>query len=141
MKWLIAPWRRMFDFSGRATRREYWSFIGTFYAGLFLYLLLIGAFVPVDAAGEAEDTVSQLVGLVTMLIFLFAFIAGLSAAVRRVHDHDKTGWFILLGMIPAIGWIFFLIMMLTPGTDGPNSYGSDPRDPHSDMNETAGIFA
>ncbi|HEY5722397.1 MAG TPA: DUF805 domain-containing protein [Allosphingosinicella sp.] len=139
MKWLIAPWRRTFDFSGRATRREYWSFVGTFYAGLFAYLLLIGALAPVD--GVPSRALSQIIGLVSLLLMLFAAIAGLSAAVRRIHDHDKTGWFILLGAVPAIGWIFFLFMMLTPGTDGPNTYGSDPRDPHADMNEVVGIFA
>ena len=141
MKWLIAPWRRMFDFSGRGTRREYWCFILTFYAGLFVYLMLVGAFVPEGTGGEAADKVDTFLGLVTLLILLFSFIAGLSAAVRRVHDHDKSGWFILLGMIPAIGWLFFLFLMLTKGTDGPNSYGSDPRDPHADMNEVVGIFA
>jgi uncharacterized membrane protein YhaH (DUF805 family) len=140
MKWIIAPWRRIFDFSGRATRREYWSFVLTFYAGIFLYLLLIGALVPADGS-EPSDEFNQIVGAVSILLMLFSSIAGLSASVRRVHDHDKTGWFVLLGAIPAIGWIFFLIMMLTPGTKGPNSYGSDPRDPNADMNEVVGIFA
>ena len=140
MKWLIAPWRRMFDFSGRATRREYWSFVGTFYVGAFAYLLLIGSFVPAKASGGYESY-AQMSALVALLLLLLAAIAGLSAAVRRVHDHDKTGWFILLGMVPVIGWLFFLFLMLTKGTDGPNSYGSDPRDPQADMNEVVGIFA
>jgi uncharacterized membrane protein YhaH (DUF805 family) len=141
MKWLIAPWRRMFDFSGRATRREYWSFVGTFYAGMFLYFFLLGLLAPPPPGRGIDMSLSGVIGVVTILLLLFASIAGLSAAVRRVHDHDKTGWFILLGMIPAVGWIFFLFLMLASGTDGPNSYGSDPRDPHADMNEVVGIFA
>jgi uncharacterized membrane protein YhaH (DUF805 family) len=140
MKWIILPWRRAFDFSGRATRREYWTFVATFYGGLFVYLLLIGALVPTNN-GEADEQISKLIGLVTIILMLGAMIAGLSAAVRRLHDHDKTGWFILLAAVPAIGWLFFLFMMLTPGTDGPNSYGSNPRDPHVDMNEVVGIFS
>jgi len=137
MKYLWMPWRRAFDFSGRSTRREYWSYVGTFYAGLFAYLLLVGALFP-DEIGEKT---SQAIGAVTLLLFLFSALVGLAAGVRRLHDHDKTGWFILLAAVPAIGWLFFLFMMLTPGTDGPNSYGSNPRDPHADMSEVAGVFS
>jgi uncharacterized membrane protein YhaH (DUF805 family) len=61
-----------------------------------------------------------------VIVILFMILAQLAAGVRRIHDHDKTGWFILLALVPLIGWIFFLIMMLTPGTPGENSYGYDP---------------
>ncbi|HEX5183359.1 MAG TPA: type II toxin-antitoxin system prevent-host-death family antitoxin [Allosphingosinicella sp.] len=53
-------------------------------------------------------------------------VAHLAVAVRRLHDHDKTGRFYLLAFVPLIGWLFALFMMLTPGTEGENSYGCDP---------------
>ena len=140
MKWIIMPWRRAFDFSGRSTRREYWTYFATFYVILFAYFFLLGLLAPYMEP-ELGLGSSLAVTLPLMLYLLGSVIVGLSAAVRRVHDHDKSGWFILLGAIPAVGWIFFLFLMLTPGTDGANSYGSDPRDPHADMNEVVGIFA
>ena len=130
IKWLTMPWRRAFDFSGRSTRREYWIFVGTFYAGLFIMLFLLGLILPFIKP-QAESPMSSTLGILITLPFLIftlaAMIVGLSAAVRRLHDHDKSGWFILLSAIPLIGWFFFLIMMLTPGTDGGNGYGDDPR--------------
>ena len=71
-----------------------------------------------------------------------AGIATISAGVRRIHDHDKTGWLLLLSFVPLFGWIFLLIMTLTPGTRGENSYGYDPREgdaPSAD--EMAAIFS
>jgi uncharacterized membrane protein YhaH (DUF805 family) len=51
----------------------------------------------------------------------------LAATVRRLHDQDKSGWFVLIYFIPFVGGIIFLILMLMPGTDDWNSYGDDPR--------------
>ena len=62
-----------------------------------------------------------------LILYLFAFIATLSASVRRLHDHDKSGWFYLVSMFPFFGWIFFLFMMFTPGDEEENSYGPNPR--------------
>jgi uncharacterized membrane protein YhaH (DUF805 family) len=62
------------------------------------------------------------------IFVLFLLVPMLAVAVRRVHDHDKTGWLLLLGIVPAVGWIFTLILMLTPGGEGENGYGEDPRD-------------
>jgi uncharacterized membrane protein YhaH (DUF805 family) len=77
-----------------------------------------------------------------VILAIFLFIGGLSVGVRRIHDHDKSGWLILLGAIPLIGWILHLILMLTPPTPGENSYGHDPREgdhPHPDA--LAGVFS
>ena len=141
MRWIWMPWRRAFDYSGRAPRREYWLYVAGVVVILFVYLLLIGTFVP-DAENEVDAAdIDRWLGFATIILLLGLMLVGLSAAVRRLHDHDKSGWFILLAAVPAVGWIFFLIMMLTPGTDGPNSYGINPRDEQRDMNEVAGIFA
>jgi uncharacterized membrane protein YhaH (DUF805 family) len=135
MNWLTRPWRHAFDYSGRSPRREYWLFTGQFLFGTFL----IGAL-----AGAIEGTIGASQGWADIVVILFILACmpvGLSAAVRRIHDHDKPGWCVLLYFVPFVGVFIFLFMMLATGTDGPNSYGSDPRDPHVDMNEVVGIFS
>lgn len=136
--WALRPWRRAFDFRGRATRREYWLFyVQLAVAWVTLSLLmaqLIGTFESV--------VVNVILSLALVGFMLFACIAILSASIRRLHDHDKTGWLFLLTLIPLVGWIFFLIMMLTPGTRGENDYGYDPRDgERPELEEIASIFA
>lgn len=125
MYWVKRPWRQLFDFSGRATRREYWLFVLQLYLLLFL-VGFVGAIVIIAMSTET-DTYEQLVPLSVLVLFVLGTIPFLSATVRRIHDHNKTGWLLLLWFIPAVGWIFFLIMMLAPGTDGENDYGPDPR--------------
>lgn len=122
--WIVNPWRSAFDFRGRATRREYWFFLIQLWLGWFVVAMAVTAFVDTWMK-EVSD-----LELGSTLIALFAatFIPYLSASVRRLHDHDKSGWLYLLTVIPLVGWIFWLIMMLTPGTPGENSYGPDPRE-------------
>lgn len=136
--WVLRPWRQWLDFSGRATRREYWLFYVQLFAAFFALMFVAGR-----VAVPAGPNAAAIVVLVAMLLFyLYAFIATLSASVRRLHDHDRTGWLYLITLIPLVGWIFFLIMMLTPGTEGENSYGLDPRERDRTSPETvAGVFS
>jgi uncharacterized membrane protein YhaH (DUF805 family) len=99
------------NFSDRACRSEYWFW--------FLFVI-IGDIVTVgiDAAIGVQVT-SALFGLAVL-------IPGIAIAVRRLHDLDRTGWWILLWFIPIVGWIILLIWFCTKGTDGPNRFGPDP---------------
>ena len=137
--WVVRPWRQTFDFSGRATRREYWMFIVQLYLVLVLAIVGLGALAGTAGARTDESGMAGL-GLGVILLFLIAFIPYLSASIRRLHDHDKSGWLYLLAMVPLVGWIFYLIMMLTPGTPGENSYGPDPRD-RLGAEDMAGVFS
>lgn len=76
-----------------------------------------------------------------LILSLLLLIPYLSASIRRIHDHDKTGWLFLLSLVPVAGWIFFLIMMLTPGTQGPNNYGADPRDRLDPAEDVIEVFS
>jgi uncharacterized membrane protein YhaH (DUF805 family) len=67
---------------------------------------------------------------------LWAIIPGLAVTVRRLHDLDKSGWHLLIGLIPLVGGIILLIWYCTEGTRGPNRYGPDPLAGHA-----APIFA
>jgi uncharacterized membrane protein YhaH (DUF805 family) len=99
------------NFSGRACRSEYWYWV------LFIILADIVAGIIDYLLGM--QIVSSLFGLVTLL-------PGIAVSIRRLHDLDRTGWWILLALIPLIGWIILLIWYISKGTDGPNRFGPDP---------------
>jgi uncharacterized membrane protein YhaH (DUF805 family) len=126
MHWVVRPWRHAFKFTGRATRREYWLF----QAQLVVAYIAVVVLVALVVEGARSDLGGGVVGVGSMLALLLFFILSLASGVRRVHDHDKTGW------------IFFLIMTLTPGTAGENDYGRDPREgDHPSAEEMASIFS
>lgn len=104
--------RRWMDFEGRSSRSEYWYWM------LFVWLLCMA----LTLVGASMDSGSLLDGL----IMLFFFFAHLSVAVRRLHDLGKSGWWVLLCLIPFVGAVVLLIWYVTKGTDGPNQYGPDP---------------
>jgi uncharacterized membrane protein YhaH (DUF805 family) len=68
---------------------------------------------------------SVLSGLASLALFL----PSLAVAVRRLHDTDRTGWWVLIGLVPLIGWIIYLVFMCQRGTEGPNRFGADPLGP------------
>jgi len=98
-------------FSGRARRSEYWFFV------LFQVLANIVANI-VDHAIDAN--------LLSILVDLVLILPSLAVAVRRLHDIDKSGWWLLVGLIPLVGWVFIIIWACTKGTLGPNRFGPDP---------------
>lgn len=111
-----ACWHKYADFQGRARRSEYWYFaLGNFLVGIVLGIL--------DAAlfGSHGST-----GPLGLIYCLAALVPSLAVSVRRLHDTDKSGWFLLLGLIPLIGPIILLVFFATMGTSGSNRFGSDP---------------
>jgi uncharacterized membrane protein YhaH (DUF805 family) len=111
--------RKYVDFTGRARRAEYWWFI-------LFYCLLIGALSVADLMMlSARTGGSVLSGLASLALFL----PSLAVAVRRLHDTDRTGWWVLIGLVPLIGWIIYLVFMCQRGTEGPNRFGADPLGP------------
>lgn len=127
MEWMLLPLKRYFDFEGRSRRTEYWMY--TLMTAL-LYLLcialvVIGA-VGSEGSGEMNPTAMAGVGLMGLL-FLGLLIPSIAVQVRRFHDQDKSGWWVLLNLIPSIGGIIVLIFMCLEGTRGPNQYGPDPK--------------
>jgi uncharacterized membrane protein YhaH (DUF805 family) len=98
-------------FSGRACRSEYWYWI------LFYF---IGAIVA-----EIIDAVLGITAIYP-LFSLAVLLPGIAVAVRRLHDLDRSGWWILLGLIPLVGAIILIIWYCMKGTTGPNRFGPDP---------------
>lgn len=132
MHWMILPYRRYAEFSGRSRRREYWSFV-LFYFLVFVVLnVVFGHPQTVTGPGMAA-AYSGLTGIPAVIGSLFALgslIPHLAVAVRRLHDQNRSGWLILLGLIPILGWFALLVLHCLEGTPGPNRYGPDPKDPY-----------
>lgn len=101
------------DFSGRARRKEYWMFM------LFGYLLGVAAFLL--------DGVAAGGGIISGLLLLGLLVPSLAVAVRRMHDVGKSGWFLLITIIPLVGPIWLLILACTDSQPGTNQYGPNPK--------------
>jgi uncharacterized membrane protein YhaH (DUF805 family) len=99
------------NFSGRACRSEYWYWV------LFV---VIGQLV----SGVID---SWIVGAYILegIFFLATILPTVSVGVRRLHDLDRSAWWILLDLVPLVGWIILLIWFCFKGTDGPNRFGAD----------------
>ena len=144
MEWMLRPLRRYADFSGRSQRQEYWMFM---LLSALLYLaavivLVIFAETSNSAGKPGDPAVSNgmLIGIfLIILLYLALFIPTLAAKVRRLHDQDLSGWFVLLGFIPNLGWFIMLIFMCIDGTAGPNRFGPDPKGRGGDFH--ADVFA
>jgi uncharacterized membrane protein YhaH (DUF805 family) len=98
------------NFTGRACRSEYWYWV------LFTVIVSIVTFV-IDSIIGASVT-STIWELATIL-------PSIAIGVRRLHDTDRSGWWILLGLIPLVGAIILIIWFCSKGTDGPNRFGED----------------
>jgi uncharacterized membrane protein YhaH (DUF805 family) len=79
-----------------------------------------------DASEDTMMTICWILVVPYALYSLWAMIPGLAVTVRRLHDLDKSGWHILVGLIPLVGGIILIIWYATEGTRGPNRYGPDP---------------
>ena len=109
--------RNYFNFSGRAIRSEYW------YWTLFAAIVsaVINGLDQTANPGDQLGLFSAFNGLVSLALF----IPGLSVSVRRLHDIDRTGWWLLLGFT-IIGIFVVIYWACLRGTLGPNRFGPDP---------------
>jgi len=118
MDWYIGVWRKYAVFTGRARRQEYWMF----------FLINLGILIALGIVDAAVGTRTRAgFGVLTGIYDLAIFIPSLAVAVRRLHDTDKSGWWVLIGLVPAVGWIILLVLLALDGTHGPNRFGPDPK--------------
>ena len=130
MEWMLMPYRRYADFSGRSCRREYWMFTLLSVMVAFGTLILIAIGGGLSETGEAAPGILFWIGGAVLGIWVLAsIIPSIAVQVRRFHDQDKSGWLVLLNLIPSIGGIIVLVFMCLEGTRGPNQYGPDPKGP------------
>lgn len=123
MKWFIKCLRHYADFSGRARRREYWMFVLFNAIFIFVWAFLI-TFLATGHSYYDEGAFSMILQLSWFGLF---GLPGMAVAVRRLHDLGKSGWTILVGLIPVIGQIWMIVLMCTNGQTEVNRFGSDPK--------------
>ncbi|MFL2951401.1 MAG: DUF805 domain-containing protein [Candidatus Thalassarchaeaceae archaeon] len=110
-------------FSGRASRSEYWwAYLGYFVIATVLQIFaIIGGIILIDAGELALlPSLIAIVGIVAMIIPTIA------VSVRRMHDTGKSGWMLLILIIPCIGFILWIVWMVEDGQAHDNAYGPVP---------------
>ncbi|GAA3122487.1 uncharacterized membrane protein YhaH (DUF805 family) [Kribbella aluminosa] len=119
MQWYIDVLKKYAVFDGRARRKEYWMFVlFSVVASIILSLIdrILGTTYNNGTSGVLQTIYSLAVLLPTI-----------GVAIRRMHDTKRSGWWILINLIPCIGWIWFIVLAAQEGTAGQNEYGPDPK--------------
>lgn len=113
--------RKFATFSGRARRQEYWLFN--------LDCMIVSSFLSSLSLSLARNIVANIVvSIVAVAWSLFIIIPSLAVLVRRLHDVNRSGWWLLFLFLPIVGWIVLFVFTLLPGTVGENDYGDDPKE-------------
>jgi len=108
-------------FSGRAGRPEFWWWVlATFLLMAVAQLIDGGLIAPLTGAAAFSDEVGQ---PVSILVSLAIVLPNLAVAFRRLHDTDRSGWWILIGLVPVVGFLVLLWFYIQPGTEGANRFG------------------
>lgn len=110
MNWLLDPIKDHYvDFDGRATRQQYWMF----------FLMVFIASIVLSIVDGVLSTNAVLVGLFQLAVFL----PSIAIAIRRLHDIDKSGWWLLISFVPIVGAIILIVLLVLKGDATPNKYG------------------
>jgi uncharacterized membrane protein YhaH (DUF805 family) len=112
MDWYLAVLKQYAVFQGRARRKEYWMFT------LFNIIAYIACSIVDGVLGMM---------LFTPIYALAVLLPSLAVTIRRLHDTDRSGWWILIALVPAIGGIILLIFTCLEGTAGDNRFGANPK--------------
>ncbi len=141
MDWMSSPFRKYADFTGRATRREFWFF-------LLLYSVMVLVANFFDVLDGDRVVVAARMGAAELTVSILLLLPLLSTSARRLHDSDRSGWWMMLLYLPYVGWVAaqgrqdaelvvsgailvgfvaLVILFLLPGTPMENRFGSNPR--------------
>lgn len=135
MSLMFQPLKKYADFKGRARRSEFWLFT------LFIIIVEVIYFAALGATGgfgsQEPSGAALAVIAIFSLFFLAILIPSLALNFRRLHDTNRSAWWILISFIP-FGGIVLLVFYCLPGTQGPNKFGPDPKQTLAD---TAEAFA
>jgi len=120
MDWYLKVLKQYADFNGRARRKEYWMF--------FLFNMIFAALASLIDYSAGTVNYESGSGVFQGIYSLVVLIPGLAVAVRRLHDVGKSGWMLLLALIPLIGAIWLLVLMATDSKEGANKWGENPKE-------------
>ncbi len=123
MDWYLMVWKRYAEFSGRSRRKELWVFalINT----IICTVLYVGGMMM---AGQGSS-LGTLFSALYVIYALAALVPNLAVDVRRLHDIGKSGWWLLIAIVPIVGAIILIVWWATDGQPGDNQYGPNPKSP------------
>jgi uncharacterized membrane protein YhaH (DUF805 family) len=122
-------YRNYVTFSGRAARSEYWwFFLFSIIASILISIIeaRLGLGQGVFSSGDGGFSANYSGGILSGIWALGNFLPSLAVGVRRLHDTDRSGWWLLIAIVPLIGAIVLLVFLCSRGTSGPNRFGRDP---------------
>lgn len=121
--YILSIFQKVFDFRGRSTRTEYWTF------NIVMTVIIVCFWVSIKDHFETDYstyyiTLWSFSEIITDSVLLI--MVTLSISVRRLHDFNKSGYWLFLHLIPFVGQIILFIWSLQPSTNGKNTYGDEP---------------
>jgi uncharacterized membrane protein YhaH (DUF805 family) len=128
---MLQAYRRYADFEGRAGRAEYWLFVAL-YVLAALVCDVVGRLL--DAIGG--DNLALVIYLPYGVFLLVSFVPGLAVAFRRLHDIDRSAWWLLIVLVPVLGTLVLIVLNCLPGRPEPNRFGPQPGATRPDLQET-----
>ena len=121
MSWYLQVLKKYAVFSGRARRKEYWMFV------LFNIIFTVIAAIIDALIGSPY--------IIYALYCLAMIIPAIAVAARRLHDTDRSGWWILICLVPIVGAIILIIFLVLDSQPGENRFGANPKAPASQGQE------
>ena len=118
MNWYLDVLKKYAVFSGRARRKEYW---------MFVLVNVIITFVLGFIDGIVGTTLGNDMGLLSTLYTVAVLLPSLAVGVRRLHDTGRSGWWLLIALVPIIGAIVLLVFWVQDSQAGDNQYGPNPK--------------
>lgn len=120
MTWFIDCLKNKYaTFEGRARRKEYWFYV-------LFYCLAIIALAIVDGIAGTFSKQAE-IGLLSGLFILATFVPTLAVTVRRLHDTNRSGWWVLINLIPILGGIVVFVFTVLDSQPGANRFGPNPK--------------
>lgn len=119
MNWYLEVLRKYAQFDGRSRRKEYWLFVLVNMVVSFL-LTFIDRF-----TGTFDPDIG--LGLLSGIYALAVFIPAIAVACRRLHDTGRTAWWLLILLVPLIGWVVLVVFFVQDSQEEENQYGISPK--------------
>ena len=119
MNWYLDAWKNYVNFQGRARRKAFWMF------ALFNIIAIV-VLASLEGLVGLRDNGGY--GILSGLYSLAVILPALALAVRRLHDTGRSGWWILIGLIPLVGPIVLLVFYVQDSQPGANQYGPNPKE-------------
>ena len=114
MGWYLTVLRQYAVFSGRSRRQEFWIFN------------LINTIISI-ALSVIDEITANSPGILQGIYILAVFLPSVAVSIRRLHDTGRSAWWVLINLVPILGWIALIVFYATDGDPGENRYGPNPK--------------